>query len=182
MTSTRDLSRMALFLCLMIIGAYLQISLPTPFFTMHITLQLFVCLTAGLLLPLSQAALTMGIYILCGLAGLPVFASGGGLYYLMKPTFGFVLGFLFAAAVTAWARKKTGPAGRRSEWRAALAGLAVFYLAGNIYYILAVNYLLNTPVPLAVCLFNCFAVSIVPDLLLTRLAAASAGRLRHILH
>ena len=72
-------SRTALFLALMILSAYLQITLPTPFFSMHITMQLFTCIVCGFCLPVSYSALCMGVYILIGLAGLPVFASGGGI-------------------------------------------------------------------------------------------------------
>ena len=44
-------SRTALFLALMILSAYLQITLPTPFFSMHITMQLFTCMVCGFCLP-----------------------------------------------------------------------------------------------------------------------------------
>ncbi len=35
-----------------------------------------------------------GVYLLIGLAGVPIFARGGGPAYLLRPTFGFLLGFL----------------------------------------------------------------------------------------
>lgn len=181
MMRSRDLCRMGLFLCLMVLGAMIRITLPTPFFSMHITLQIFVCIMTGLLLP-SQAASVMGVYILAGLAGFPIFAGGGGLQYILRPTFGFVLGFLLCAALCAAVRKKAGPAGRRADRAASFAGLAVFYLAGNIYYYFSFRWLLGTPVPLAVCLFNCLAVSIVPDLLLAWTAAECAARLRRLMH
>lgn len=50
-------SRMALFLALMIVSAYLQITLPTPFFSMHITMQLFTSIVCGFCLPVSYSAL-----------------------------------------------------------------------------------------------------------------------------
>ena len=55
-------SRMALFLALMIVSAYLQITLPTPFFSMHITMQLFTCIVCGFCLPVSYSVLCMGVY------------------------------------------------------------------------------------------------------------------------
>jgi biotin transport system substrate-specific component len=33
-------------------------------------------------------------YLICGLAGLPVFALGGGPWYVFSPTFGYLMGFL----------------------------------------------------------------------------------------
>jgi biotin transport system substrate-specific component len=37
---------------------------------------------------------TVALYIVEGLSGLPVFANGGGIHYLMSPSFGFILGWL----------------------------------------------------------------------------------------
>jgi biotin transport system substrate-specific component len=36
----------------------------------------------------------VALYIVEGLAGLPVFSNGGGIGYLMSPTFGFIIGYL----------------------------------------------------------------------------------------
>lgn len=40
------------------------------------------------------------IYIVLGLMGLPVFAEGGGLAYVLKPSFGYIIGFAIASYVT----------------------------------------------------------------------------------
>ena len=37
---------------------------------------------------------TVALYILEGLAGLPVFAAGGGIDYIFRPSFGFLVGYL----------------------------------------------------------------------------------------
>jgi len=37
---------------------------------------------------------TVALYIAQGLAGLPVFANGGGPHYILSPTFGFIVGWL----------------------------------------------------------------------------------------
>ena len=59
--------------------------------------------------PDRYAFLCMFTYILVGLLGFPVFASGGGLQYIMKPTFGFVLGFLACSTICAIAYKRKSP-------------------------------------------------------------------------
>ena len=46
---------------------------------------------------------TVALYIIEGLSGLPVFASGGGPAYIMSPSFGFILGWLPMALVIGWA-------------------------------------------------------------------------------
>lgn len=42
---------------------------------------------------------TVALYIIEGLSGLPVFASGGGAAYVFSPTFGFIVGWLLMALV-----------------------------------------------------------------------------------
>lgn len=42
---------------------------------------------------------TVALYIVEGLAGLPVFAGGGGAHYVFSPTFGFIVGWLAMAAI-----------------------------------------------------------------------------------
>jgi len=37
---------------------------------------------------------TVALYIVQGLSGLPVFATGGGLDYVLRPSFGFIVGYL----------------------------------------------------------------------------------------
>ena len=172
MKNTRDIAYMAIFLCLMIISTFIQITLPTPFFVMHVTMQLFVSLLAGMVLPVRQSVTVMVLYLLLGLLGFPIFATGGGLSYILKPTFGFLIGFLFCSLSCGIAKEKAGP------W----CGLALYYLCGNVYYIFATRVLLHTPVPLLIGFINCFVVSIIPDVLLTILALYCAKRLSPILH
>lgn len=178
MKQTKRISLMGLFLGIMVISAYLQITLPTPFFVMHITLQIFVCIVCGLCFPLKQVTMIMAVYILIGLCGLPVFASGGGIYYVMKPTFGFVLGFLFTGMFCSYLASKRKMETYEDYRKIGLAGLAVFYLSGNLYYYVCTHYVLHTMVPLQVCLFNCFVVSIVPDVFLCLVASRCAKRLK----
>lgn len=40
------------------------------------------------------AVATVLLYLLEGLAGLPVFATGGGIDYVLRPSFGFLVGYL----------------------------------------------------------------------------------------
>ena len=91
MNSTRRIAFGALFASLISIGA--KIMIPLDMIGMHFTLQWLVVLLAGLLLDRRTAVLSVSSYILIGLCGVPVFATGGGIGYLLKPTFGFLLGF-----------------------------------------------------------------------------------------
>ncbi len=90
-----------------------------------ITLQTFGALLAGLVLGARRGAAALALYVLVGLAGVPVFAGGtGGPGVLAGPTAGYLLGFIPAAAVAgalAGTARRVAP-----RWRfAVLAGAAL---------------------------------------------------------
>jgi len=62
-----------------------------------ITMQTFAVLVSGVLLGSKRGATSQITYLLGGLMGLPWFSRGGGLAYILSPTFGYILGFVFAA-------------------------------------------------------------------------------------
>ena len=100
--SIRELTVGGLFAALIAAGAFIKITLPTEPVPMHFTLQWFFVLLAGLLLNKRLAGASVGVYLIIGLVGVPVFASGGGPSYLIRPTFGYLLGFAAAAYLMAW--------------------------------------------------------------------------------
>ncbi|WP_436934540.1 biotin transporter BioY [Halovenus marina] len=96
---------------------------------------------AGLLLGPLWGGFAMGTYFLVGLAGVPVFSSGGaGIGYVTGPTGGFLVGFVFAAVVIgAISHRSLVPKSFDDLsvlWSgvALLAGLAVIYLVGVPWY------------------------------------------------
>lgn len=92
----KDLSVVALFAALIALGAFVKI----PFPGVPLTLQGVFVLLAGLLLGPQKGLLAVSLYIFIGLAGLPVFSGGGGIAYIFRPSFGYLLGFLPAVFVT----------------------------------------------------------------------------------
>ena len=96
----RDLTLGGLFTALIGVGAFLKITIPVQPVPMHFTLQFFFVLLAALLLGSKRAFASVLTYLVIGLCGIPVFATGGGPAYLLKPTFGFLIGFAAAAYVT----------------------------------------------------------------------------------
>lgn len=75
------------------IGGWIRI----PFVPVPITLQTLFVYLAGSLLGAWPGCISQMLYLLIGLAGLPVFTSGGGPAYALHPTFGYLLGFPPAA-------------------------------------------------------------------------------------
>ena len=69
----------------------------TPFTLVPATMQTFVVMFLGLILGYKLATLTVVLYLIEGAIGLPVFAKGGGVGYLLGPTGGYLIGFIFTA-------------------------------------------------------------------------------------
>ena len=73
-----------------------------PLYPVPMTLQPMAVLMIAMLFGRKLATLTVGLYIFKGILGLPVFAFGGGLMYLMGPTGGFILGFFISAFIVGY--------------------------------------------------------------------------------
>lgn len=78
---------------LLALSARLQI----PFWPVPMTMQTFAVLVIAMAYGARLGTATVGVYLLQGAMGLPVFASGVGLAYFAGPTGGYLLGFLLAA-------------------------------------------------------------------------------------
>ena len=131
---TQDLLWCSLFTALIAVGAFIKVPVPVlPF-----TLQFFFTTLAGLLLGPKLGTISATAYVVLGLVGLPIFTEGGGLMYVAKPSFGFLLGLIPMALVIGLLtrREKCG------FWRMVLAcviGLVVLYAIGLPYMYVALN-------------------------------------------
>jgi len=107
-------------------GAYLAIPIgPVP-----IVLQNLFVMLAGLLLGSRWAAAGVGVYLLAGACGLPVFSGGtGGIGRFLGPTGGYLIGFLPAAFFIGLISER---AGQRVVFdiAAMIAGTLTIYLFG----------------------------------------------------
>ena len=65
-------------------------------------MQTFVVVLIGMLYGWKLGVFTVALYLFEGAIGLPVFASGGGLAYLIGPTAGYLYGMLFASIVISY--------------------------------------------------------------------------------
>lgn len=91
----RSLVYTALCSALFIVLSILQLKL--AFSPVPITFQTLAVIFVGLLLKPRYAFLSVAIYIVLGLLGLPVFGGKSGLAHLLGPTGGFILYFPFGA-------------------------------------------------------------------------------------
>ena len=78
----------------------LSAKLKIPFYPVPMTMQTFVVLFLGLAFGYKLGLATVGVYLLEGIIGIPVFSNspekGVGLMYFTGPTMGYLIGFLFA--------------------------------------------------------------------------------------
>ena len=71
-----------------------------PFYPVPMTMQTFVVLFLGISFGYKVGVTTIFLYLLEGIAGLPVFSNspekGIGIAYFVGPTMGYLIGFIFA--------------------------------------------------------------------------------------
>ena len=73
-----------------------------PFWPVPMTMQTFVIFLIGMTYGVRLSFATVTLYLFEGAVGLPVFASGGGVAYLIGPTAGYLYGMLFASVVISY--------------------------------------------------------------------------------
>jgi biotin transporter BioY len=95
-----------------------------------ITMQTFAVLLSGALLGAKRGVISQVIYLLMGLAGLPWFSRGGGMAYIFSPTFGYIVGFVFAAFLIGWLVEKGFDRKIKTAILAMFIGNIVIYIPG----------------------------------------------------
>ena len=73
-----------------------------PFWPVPMTMQTFVIFLIGMTYGVRLSFATVALYLFEGAVGLPVFASGGGVAYLIGPTAGYLYGMLFASVAISY--------------------------------------------------------------------------------
>ena len=109
--------------------------------------------------------------------GLPIFSQGGGIGYLLHPTFGYLIGFVLGSWVTGRLASSSYP----RLLLAAFLGLGVIYLFGTVYYYLLATLYLKQSIAIGTLLIICVLSTLPSDCIFAFLAASLAKRLkRHL--
>ncbi len=167
----------AMFAALIATGAYIRI--PIPY--LPITLQLFFTTLAGLLLGSKWGAASSLVYMITGLIGIPIFTQGGGIGYILKPSFGYIIGFSIGAfAAGKIVEKVTSPSFKRLLV-ASLVSVVTVYIIGIIYFCIISKFYLGAPASAKTVFIYCFLLVAPGDIILSFLAAFLSKRLRPIL-
>ncbi len=183
-----DMILIGLFAALIAVCAQIQIPATVPF-----TLQTFAIFLAVGLLGGKRGTVSVVIYILLGMVGLPVFAGfKGGIAALLGTTGGYIIGFIFSALLM-WALEKpvsslfgkeTGADSKKNIFRkmagpaiSMILGLIVCYIFGTAWFVIVYT---NTKEPIGIltALGWCVFPFIIPDLIKIALALVLTLRLR----
>lgn len=140
--SAADIAYCGMFAALMIVGAKINIVLPIGT-GVTVSLQILFSVVAGLLLGSRDGFISVFIYLLLGLLGLPVYAHGGGLGYMLKPTYGFIIGFVSAAFLSGLIKQNIKKRTFVSFLIAGEIGMLSYYVWGLLYFFIMSNFILS---------------------------------------
>jgi len=170
---TTKLILCGLFSALIAMGAFIKIPVPVvPF-----TLQFLFTALAGLLLGPRWGALSVAVYITIGLIGIPVFTNGGGISYIIQPTFGYLLGFCAGTYATGSIAAVYSLPSLRKLLTANFVGLLLVYSIGMIYYYCISKYYINQPIGFYSLILYCFLLPLPGDIAICYLSAHLGTRL-----
>ena len=175
---TRDMILVAMFSALMAVGAYIKILFPV----VPLSFQPFFCAFSGIILGSKLGALSQIIYTIIGLIGIPVFTQGGGIGYIFKPSFGFILGFIAGAYVIGKVSETLKTISFKNSLISVMTGLAVINIIGVTYlYLIAKFYLGNSEMTLWKAISTGFLPFILKDIILYVVVAITATAVLPIL-
>ena len=171
--TTKEMILVSLFTALTAIGAFLSI----PLGDVPITLQSMFTILAGLLLGPKLGSLSQLIYVLLGLSGVRIFAGfSGGPQSVLKPSFGFLIGFIFAAYVVG----KIAHGGKSIDFKrillATLAGTFVIYLFGLPYMYIILNSIMGKAVSMSTAIKTGCLIFLPGDILKAILSSLVASK------
>tara|TARA_B100000029_G_C17567140_1_gene955427 strand:- start:1723 stop:2280 length:558 start_codon:yes stop_codon:yes gene_type:complete len=111
---------------LLAISAKVQV----PFWPVPMTMQTFVVLVLGIAYGARLGLATGVLYMLEGIFGLPVFATGSGYLYVIGPTGGYLFGFILAMGIIGWLAERRWDRSVPSIVGAMLIGEAIIFSVG----------------------------------------------------
>lgn len=169
---TKKLALTAMFTTLIIIGAFIKIPIPyIPF-----TLQVFFVNMAMLMLGAKWGGMAVGIYIVMGLIGIPIFTAGGGWSYVFHPTFGYLIGFFIGTIVGGNLMRlfKNGYLGMAV---ASVVFEIITYICGLTYFYFIQSAYLGVSVTAKTVFISCFLIFLPGDTISCVLGAIIVKRL-----
>ena len=172
----KDICYIGLFAAVICICSWISVPFVVPF-----TLQTFGVFLTLMVLGGKRGTLSIILYVLLGTLGLPVFASfNGGLAYILGPTGGFIVGFIFAGIIY-WIFEKIFEIKRIHYIFLMLIGTLVIYIVGTLwFYIVYVSR--GTSITFGKILMSCVVPFVLIDALKIYLVTVIGKRLTLVLY
>lgn len=136
--NTKRLVSIAVFTALIAVSGI--VSVPIPFTQVQLSFQTMFVIMAGALLGARDGAIAVLVYVAMGLLGLPVFTEGGGLGYVFKPSFGYLIGFPLGAALAGLLVGRAKKPSRGRAFVCGAVGMIPVYIIGMTYQTLILYY------------------------------------------
>jgi biotin transport system substrate-specific component len=118
-------------------AAAAQVTIPLPFTPVPLTLQPMIVLLGGAALGSRLGMASQVLYLLAGLAGLPVFATSPalpqGVLRVLGPTGGYLMAYPLAAFVTGWLAERGFDRRYLTSVLAMVAGLSIIFTCGIVW-------------------------------------------------
>ena len=174
--STRSAACIAMMAVILCVCSWLTVPAAVPF-----TMQTFAVYCAFLLLGGKRGLLAVGLYILLGLVGLPVFSGfRGGPGHLLGLTGGYIIGFLFTGLGYLLMEGKLRSLAFLPRVALLALDLVPCYLVGTVWFT-AVSRLHGSEIGFFSALAVCVLPYILPDVLKVVLAERICARVGKIL-
>ena len=164
MKQTKDMTLCAFFTVLFIIASKIVI----PVDILPLTLQTMIVFLSGVLLKPKQILTSYSLFLIMGLLGLPVFANGGGISYILQPSFGFLLSFPIAASILSIIRQKFHLHTTLQLFPVCMLALFIIYMIGCIYMYGVLNFYMGSNKDFA----SVLAIGAVPFIISDSISAA----------
>ena len=149
------------------VGLAAQVAIPLPFTPVPLTGQTFAVLLTAASLGMWRGVASMSLYAVAGLAGVPWFAEGSSAFKsgALTVSFGYVLGFIAAAALVGWLAERGATRTAPRTAGLMVLGNVVIYAIGATWLAAAIDVSISKAISLGVTPF------LVGDLLKVALAA-----------
>jgi len=167
-----------------LVGLLAQVRVYTPWTPVPVTGQTFAALVAGVVMGRNWGGISLAIYALLGVAGVPWFApqagmpifSASGISHLAGPTGGYIVGMILAALILGYFTDKYVRARRFYSMLGLMlfASLVIIYLPGLIWLGVWLNLVSGTPTAISAVIAMCAVPFIAGDIVKSVLAAVTA--------
>ena len=176
MLRTKSLIKISLFTAVICILSLVRIPvLPVP-----VSLTFFAVNTIILISDLRISFISLLLYLVLGLIGLPVFSQGGGIGYVFNMSFGYLLGFLIAPLISGFFTKKINLNEFKKNMMLSGINILTVYFFGVLYaYFLSYIYL-GITMDIKYLITYYVLIFIPSDIFFAYLSVKISGRLKRI--